>query len=321
MESLVRQGPHRARREGNSLESHGPVVVPPLRTLGRRVCDRSGQKVVGDASFEEHRVRRTLFGTDVAAYASGRPGYPDRVYELLQTRCGLGPGSRVVEMGRGTGQATGRLLEAGGSVTAVELSPEMALRLQATLGPRDLEIVVGAFEEVALERGSFDLVAAATSFHWVPNRSGMLRCADLLADDGWLALWWNFYGDPGREDPFNDALIPILENLAPTVLDVPGAGNPRTGGSVYALDVEARVAEIESSGRFGPVEHEVVAWTGRHGPQQIRAMFASFSPWLALPREQRIVALDALERLAVEELNGLVERPYLTPIFVAPKGA
>jgi hypothetical protein len=116
-------------------------------------------------------------------------------------------------------------------------------------------------------------------------------------------------------------LIPILENLAPTVLDVPGAGNPRTGVSAYALDVEARVAEIESSGRFGPVEHEVVAWTGRHGPQQIRAMFASFSPWLALPRAQRNVALDALERLAIEEFNGLVERPYLTPIFVAPRSA
>jgi SAM-dependent methyltransferase len=289
--------------------------------LGRRVRDRSGQNVVVDGSFEEHRVRRALFGTDVAAYDSGRPGYPDRVYQLLQARCGLGLGSRVIEIGPGTGQATGRLLEAGGSVTAVEHSSEMALQLRARFGPRDLEIVVGAFEDVALERGSFDLVAAATSFHWVTNRSGLLRCADVLNEDGWLALWWNFYGDPSRDDPFNDASIPILEHLAPTVLDVSGAGNLGTGGSAYALDVEARIAEIESSGRFGPVEHEVVAWTGRHRPQQIRAMFASFSPWLALPLEQRNVALDALERLAAEDFNGLVERPYLTPIFVAPKRA
>src|SRR3984885_10984295 len=72
--------PGQARAE--RVESHGPVVLPALRTLGRRLSDRSGQKVVGDASFEEHRVRRALFGTDVAAYDSGRPGYPDRVYEL-----------------------------------------------------------------------------------------------------------------------------------------------------------------------------------------------------------------------------------------------
>ncbi|MGA3147720.1 MAG: hypothetical protein ABSF33_09610 [Acidimicrobiales bacterium] len=35
--------------------------------------------------------------------------------------------------------------------------------------------------------------------------------------------------------------------------------------------------------------------------------------------EQRTLALDALERLAVEEFNGVVERPYLTSLFPAPK--
>jgi hypothetical protein len=47
-------------------------------------------------------------------------------------------------------------------------------------------------------------------------------------------------------------------------------------------------------------------------------MFASFSPWLALPAEQRTLALDALDRLATEQFNGMVERPYLTPVYTAP---
>jgi hypothetical protein len=68
-----------------------------------------------------------------------------------------------------------------------------------------------------------------------------------------------------------------------------------TGVPAYALDVDARVFEIESSGRFGPVRHELISWTGRHGVEELRAMFASFSPWLALPTEQRRLALDALE--------------------------
>jgi hypothetical protein len=65
----------------------------------------------------------------------------------------------------------------------------------------------------------------------------------------------------------------------------------------------------------------MISWTGRHGVEEVRAMFASFSPWLALPEEQRTLALDALERLAAEDFNGIVERPYLTPIFLAPKRA
>jgi SAM-dependent methyltransferase len=287
-----------------------PAVVPPVAPA------RIG--AVGN-SFDQHRARRVLFGTDVATYDAGRPGYPDRVYELLRTRCGLGPETRLVEIGPGTGQATGRLLDAGSSVVAVEISDEMASYLRVKFDNRDLDVEVGAFEDVALEPESFDLVAAATSFHWVPAPSGLQRSADLLRSDGWLALWWNFYGDPNRPDPFNEALVPILRQVAPALVDVPGAGNFGTGVPAHALDVNARVSEIEASGRFGPVEHEVISWTGRHGVEEIRAMFASFSPWLALPLEQRTIALDALQALAAGEFKGIVQRPYLTSMFLAPK--
>jgi hypothetical protein len=47
-------------------------------------------------------------------------------------------------------------------------------------------------------------------------------------------------------------------------------------------------------------------------------MFASFSPWLALAPDERTVVLDALEKLATEEFRGVVERPYLTTVYVAP---
>jgi SAM-dependent methyltransferase len=269
-------------------------------------------------SFDQYRARRGLFGNDVAAYDTGRPGYPERVYELLRTRCGLGTGRRVLEIGPGTGQATGRLLDGGSEVTAVELSDDMAEFLRAKFEYDQLNIAVGAFEEVELDPGSFDLVVAATAFHWVPTAPALQRCADLLRPGGWLALWWNFYGDPNRPDPFNDALRPILHRLAPPLLDIPGAENVVTGVPAYALDIDARVAEIEASGRFGAVEHEVITWTGRHTSEELRAMFASFSPWLALPAEQRTLALDALERLATEQFDGMVERPYLTPLYTAP---
>lgn len=109
--------------------------------------------------------------------------------------------------------------------------------------------------------------------------------------------------------------------MAPSLLDVPGAANLRTTAPAYALDVNARVAEIDASGRFGPVHHEVISWTGRHRPLELRALFASFSPWLAQPAERRTTVLNALERLAAEEFGGIVERPYLTPVYVAPRSA
>ncbi len=272
-----------------------------------------------EASFESHRQRRSLFSADVAAYDSGRPGYPDRVYDLLGEVCGLGPAARVLEVGPGTGQATGRLLDCGASVTAIELSADLANRLRAKHADRGLVVQVSAFEDVDLAPGSADLVVAATSFHWVPTDIGLRRCADVLAPGGWLALWWNYFGDPDRPDPFHEALVPILQELAPSLLDVPGAGGPGAGGRPYALDAAKRIAEIDATGRFGDVRHEVIAWTSRHSPAQIRRLFASFSPWLALPPGLRGHVLDALELLATEEFGGLVERPYLTPVYLAPR--
>ena len=62
--------------------------------------------------------------------------------------CGLGTGSRVLEIGPGTGQATGDLLRNGATVTAVELGAEMAAALEAKYRGQNLTVRVGAFEDV-----------------------------------------------------------------------------------------------------------------------------------------------------------------------------
>jgi SAM-dependent methyltransferase len=262
---------------------------------------------------EEQRRRRALFATDAANYDAGRPGYPTELFALLRDRGGLGPGCRVLEIGPGTGQATAGLLDAGATVTAVELGGHLADRLRAKLGHRDLEVRVGAFEDAEVEPGSFDLVAAATSFHWVPVDAGLRQAAGALRAGGSLALWWHVFGDHAHPDAFHRALVPILERLAPQLVEQPGVG---AGPVAYGRDAAARTAEIDATGRFGPVHHEELRWTGRHGPTELRALFASFSPWLAVEPDLRSRLLDEVERLAVEEFGGIVERPYFTAVYL-----
>jgi SAM-dependent methyltransferase len=204
-------------------------------------------------------------------------------------------------------------------VTAVELGAEMAAALEAKYGNQGLTVEVGAFEGADLDADSFDLIVAATSFHWVPPESGLPRCADLLRPSGWLALWWNYFGDPERPDPFRDAVIPIFEELAPSLIDTfPGIAF-LAGAHPYAIDAQARTSEIDATARFGPVHFEAIPWTGRHTPAQLRALFASYSPCLALPPAERAPVLDAIEQLATDTFAGIVERPYLTAIYLAQR--
>jgi SAM-dependent methyltransferase len=272
-----------------------------------------------DGSFELHLQRRGLFSSDVVAYDTARPGYPEPVYKLLEQVCGLGPGTEVVEIGPGTGQATGRLLDLGASVTAVELSAEFAALLEEKFAGRAFSVVVGPYEDVALRPASFDIVAAATSFHWVPAEAGLRRSAELLRPGGCLALWWNYFGDPDRPDPFREALTPIFEELAPSLVDVfPGAAFT-AGAHPYVLDAAARLTEIDATGSFGAVRSETIPWTGRHTAAEVRALFATFSPCLALPEGQRAVVLDAIAELATETFHDRVERPYLTRMYLAQR--
>ena len=189
-----------------------------------------------DHAFELYRHGRSLFTSSAQGYDDGRPGYPPELFELLIERCGLGPGCQFLEIGPGTGQATGPLFDSGATVVGVELGTELAELLRRKHADRDLEVIVGPFEEVALPDVPFDLVAAGTSFHWVPVETGLRRCAESLRVGGFLALWWNYFGDPERPDPFHQALQPLLRRHAPQLIDVASAGNAGTGAHPYALD-------------------------------------------------------------------------------------
>lgn len=266
----------------------------------------------------ERAVRREGFNQEAEDYDAGRPDYPERVYDLLREVCGLSPKTRVLEIGAGSGQATGRLLDLGGTVTAVELGVNLADLLRANYDDARLAVKVGAFEDLDLPDGLFDLVASATAFHWIPTVIGLQKVARCLAPSGHVALWWTVFGDPSRADPFHEALQPILQRVAPELLHAKSAANPGTTSEPpYALDVDARVADFNAAGGFGPVYFERIEWTGRHTATSIRAMFASFSPWIALAPDHRGRVLDEVERLANDEFGGVVERPYVTPVYVA----
>lgn len=234
--------------------------------------------------------------------------------ELLVDTGGLGTGSRVLEIGPGTGQATGMLLDAGASVVAVELGAEMADVLVGRFPGADLDVIVGQFETVTLPDAPFDLVVAATSFHWLHPEVALPRCADALTPGGWVALWWNQYGDPERPDDLHRAIDGILRRLAPALV-----GTPPTASN--GLDVAARMADFERAGRFGPVHHEVIRWTVVQSAAQVRALFETFSPFLALAPETRVVVCDAIEATVTDDFGGRVERTYLTPIYLARRDA
>src|SRR4051794_40551303 len=105
------------------------------------------------------------FDAHAETYASARPPYPRALWQRLRELGVLHPGRRALDLGAGTGQATGALLAAGMHVTAVEPGSRLAARLrQAHPGAT---VLVMRAEELDLPDASFDTLVAATSIHWM----------------------------------------------------------------------------------------------------------------------------------------------------------
>ncbi len=256
---------------------------------------------------------RRLFGGDPGGYDRGRPDYPSRVYEILAARCGLRSGTATLEIGPGSGLATRRLLALGADpLVAVEPDERLAAYLSEQLRAEGyaVDLRVAAFEEAALEAASFDLVVSATAFHWLNQGAALAKVGRILRRGGWLANWWNVFGDPIGVDAFHEATKHFMEPLGRP------AANP-DGRLPFPLDAAARLADLRATGVFDEIDHEIMPWLARFDPNQIRALYSTFPNVSGLPEPRRSEVLDALAAVAESEFGGLVERTFYTSIYIA----
>ncbi len=262
---------------------------------------------------------RRLFGSDPAAYDSARPGHAERVYEVLVERCGLRPGSKVLEIGPGTGQATRRLLDLGADpLVAIEPDPALADYLRGAVGNR-IEVRIAALEAAELEANEFDLAIAASCFHWIEEDVGLARIAVALRAGGWWAMWWTLFGEGQRKDAFMNAVDPLLENLPSS----PSSGCGYGWGSTrpaFALDVEARSAALARAG-FVARRHDLARWHAEWDSAGIRALYSTFSPIQKLDNDSRERLLDEIETIAQRDFGGRVGRTLTTSLYTARKPA
>ena len=256
---------------------------------------------------------RRLFGSDPALYDRARPGHAEQVYTILAKRCGLGPGTSVLEVGPGTGQATRRLLALGASpLVAIEPNADLARYLASTVGNR-VEIRVLALEEADLPESSFDLAAAASSFHWIDELTGLAILFRALRPNGWVALWWTGFGDPTRPDPFRDATAELLSTMPKSP-----AGSHRGGRTPSEEGSEAWLGALAAAGyEDGLLER--IPWSKTYDARGIREIFATFSPFLYVDEKKRSETLDALEHIALTEFDNRVEKPIVTALYTARK--
>ncbi|MGX1567601.1 class I SAM-dependent methyltransferase [Streptomyces sp. NPDC055506] len=135
-------------------------------------------------------TRAHSFNTAAAQYAANRPSYPPALFDAIEDLAGHPlPGSRVADIGAGTGIATALLNARGADVIAVEPGDGMAAQFRRTLPA--IPIIRGTGDDLPLATASLDFVTYAQAWHWTDPARAVPEALRVLRPGGALALWWN----------------------------------------------------------------------------------------------------------------------------------
>ena len=252
---------------------------------------------------------RATFTENAELYDRIRPTCPSGLFADLATLAGLGPQSRVLEIGPGTGQATVPLAQLGCSILAVELGAEMAAVARKNLSsfPK-VEVVVSMFEEWPLPEQKFDLVVSSNAFHWIDENLRTSKAADALRGGGALAIISIHHIRSGTVAFFDEVQLLYEEHgLAPArSLSLPTAQSIPQDGE-----------DFEREKRFGKVEFQRYEWEEKYSTSEYIDLLSTYSNHHILAPEAKETFLKKVAELIDTNYQGHVTKGYLAQLAIA----
>ena len=243
-------------------------------------------------------------------YEVARPGYLADVFDTIERYGRFDEPPRVVEVGSGTGQATRQMSARGWTVHGIEPGSRLAEAARARVPGPNTRFDVTRFEDAVLAESSFDLVAAATSWHWVEPDIGYCKAHSLLKPSGTIALFWNAHvphtTNPAWE-PIRDAYLavaPELADLAPLTPDRPD------------YDPEH---EIRMSGYFDLIERHVFTFDVTYPIDRFLRLLDTYASHQTLDPKRRSLLHERLRIAADDQLSGTVTKPYETLLLLGTR--
>jgi SAM-dependent methyltransferase len=257
----------------------------------------------------EERIRlRVTFDEVPELYDRARPSYPDELFDDMVALAGLSRGSRVLEVGCGTGQATIPLAERGLEIVCVELGSNLATVARRNLARFPQVTVVNANFEKWEPDSLFDAVVSLSAFHWIDPELRYRKAASVLKPGGALATGGSQHVLPEDGDPFfaevqddYDAVVPSDDNRPP----------PRPD------EVSDWVDEIEAGGHFVHVATRRYLWERWYSADEYVDLLNTYSGHRSIDEPARSELLGRIRRRIAARPDGRVRKAYLSIMHVA----
>jgi SAM-dependent methyltransferase len=254
---------------------------------------------------------RTTFDSAAALYQQARPEYPAELYDELIRLAGIGGRDRLLEVGCATGKATLPLARRGLPITCLELGADLAAAARRNLAAFPaVQVVTASFETWRPQPpATFDLVFAATAWHWIDPAAGYPQAWRLLRPGGRLAIWNQAHVFPDGGDSFFADIQDVYDEI--------GEGMPSGTLRARPGEVPDSRADIEASGLFGDVVVRQFDWSVSYDADSYLRLLDTFSGHIAMAQWQRRRLYGEIRRRLGQRPDGMLRRHWGSVLHVA----
>lgn len=148
------------------------------------------------------------WGSRAADWAYLFEPYARPANEAVLGRCGVGPGTRLLDVGCGSGYALRMAADRGARVSGLDASESLVAIARARTPEADLR--AGDMFDLPWEDAGFDVVTSFNSI-WAGCDEAVAEAARVLVPGGWFGM--TFWGPPKRMGHF--AYFAVVAELSP----------------------------------------------------------------------------------------------------------
>jgi SAM-dependent methyltransferase len=238
----------------------------------------------------DHATRSRSFDSVAADYELHRPDYPDEALRWAATQFELKAGSRVLDVGAGTGKLTRGLLALGFDVVAIEPGGPMLAQLRAAVP--EAEAHEASAESIPLPDATADAAFAGQAYHWFDRERALPELHRVLSPGAGLVLLWNWWDErdplqrelgeligyaghrPGPEEELPGE--PWFRDVGRTVVDTVQESSPDALVNYLSTASAFVVAEPDERKESLRAVHELAARYGERFPLPRRTYVFAF---------------------------------------------
>ena len=139
------------------------------------------------------RKLKTTFDKVSRLYELVRVGYPEKLVDDIIKFSQLPKGSKLLDIGCGSGKATILLAERDFEITGIDIGKNLiGIAKLKSKKLKNIKFILGSFENTEFPNNYFDIIISAQAWHWIDPSQGYRKIHRLLKHGGSLAFFWYF---------------------------------------------------------------------------------------------------------------------------------